>query len=74
MATRCTRRPLRFPRFADEILPAQVRLSDEACAFRPKLRFKNPKHIMSMFVTTNIRAGYWRTRATNWFSGKLMKC
>jgi DMSO/TMAO reductase YedYZ molybdopterin-dependent catalytic subunit len=34
-----------------------------------KLGFKNPKHIMSMFVTNDYPGGYWEDQGYNWFSG-----
>ena len=34
-----------------------------------KLGFKNPKHIMSMFVTNAYPGGYWEDQGYNWFSG-----
>jgi DMSO/TMAO reductase YedYZ molybdopterin-dependent catalytic subunit len=55
-------------RFADHILPA-------AFGFPMKLRiptklgFKNPKHIMELFVTNNYPGGYWEDQGYNWFSG-----
>ncbi|HEY0293868.1 MAG TPA: molybdopterin-dependent oxidoreductase [Bordetella sp.] len=34
-----------------------------------KLGFKNPKHIMSIFVTNAFPGGYWEDQGYNWFSG-----
>lgn len=34
-----------------------------------KLGFKNPKHIMAMFVTNTFPGGYWEDQGYNWFSG-----
>jgi DMSO/TMAO reductase YedYZ molybdopterin-dependent catalytic subunit len=34
-----------------------------------KLGFKNPKHIMAMFVTNDYPGGYWENQGYNWFSG-----
>ena len=34
-----------------------------------KLGFKNPKHIMAMFVTNDYPGGYWEDQGYNWFSG-----
>ncbi len=34
-----------------------------------KLGFKNPKHIMAIFVTNDYPAGYWEDQGYNWFSG-----
>jgi len=34
-----------------------------------KLGFKNPKHIMALFVTNSHPGGYWEDQGYNWFSG-----
>jgi len=34
-----------------------------------KLGYKNPKHIMSMFVTNKYPGGYWEDQGYNWFGG-----
>ncbi|HTO46980.1 MAG TPA: molybdopterin-dependent oxidoreductase [Burkholderiales bacterium] len=34
-----------------------------------KLGFKNPKHIVGIFVTNNYPGGYWEDQGYNWFSG-----
>jgi DMSO/TMAO reductase YedYZ molybdopterin-dependent catalytic subunit len=34
-----------------------------------KLGFKNPKHIMTIFVTNTYPGGYWEDQGYNWFSG-----
>ncbi len=34
-----------------------------------KLGFKNPKHIMAMYVTNDYPGGYWEDQGYNWFSG-----
>ena len=34
-----------------------------------KLGFKNPKHIMAMFVTNDYPGGFWEDQGYNWFSG-----
>jgi DMSO/TMAO reductase YedYZ molybdopterin-dependent catalytic subunit len=34
-----------------------------------KLGYKNPKHIMALFVTNNYPGGYWEDRGYNWFGG-----
>jgi DMSO/TMAO reductase YedYZ molybdopterin-dependent catalytic subunit len=34
-----------------------------------KLGFKNPKYIVSMFVTNDYPGGYWEDQGYNWFSG-----
>lgn len=34
-----------------------------------KLGFKNPKHIMAMYVTNDYPGGFWEDQGYNWFSG-----
>ncbi len=34
-----------------------------------KLGFKNPKHIVALFVTNDYPGGYWEDQGYNWFSG-----
>ena len=34
-----------------------------------KLGYKNPKHIMALFVTNNYPGGYWEDQGYNWFGG-----
>jgi DMSO/TMAO reductase YedYZ molybdopterin-dependent catalytic subunit len=34
-----------------------------------KLGFKNPKHIMALFVTNDYPGGFWEDQGYNWFSG-----
>ncbi len=34
-----------------------------------KLGFKNPKHIVEVFVTNDYPGGYWEDQGYNWFSG-----
>ncbi len=34
-----------------------------------KLGFKNPKHIVAMFVTNDYPGGWWEDQGYNWFSG-----
>lgn len=55
-------------KFADQLLPT-------AYGFPMKLRmptklgFKNPKHIMALFVTNEYPGGYWEDQGYNWFAG-----
>lgn len=55
-------------RFGDQLLPV-------AYGFPMKLRiptklgFKNPKHIIAMFVTNDYPGGYWEDQGYNWYSG-----
>lgn len=34
-----------------------------------KLGFKNPKHVVSLYVTNKDMGGYWEDQGYNWFSG-----
>ena len=34
-----------------------------------KLGYKNPKHIMAMYVTNTYPGGYWEDQGYNWFGG-----
>ena len=34
-----------------------------------KLGYKNPKHIMSLYVTNSYPGGYWEDQGYNWFGG-----
>jgi len=34
-----------------------------------KLGYKNPKHIMELFVTNTFPGGYWENQGYNWFGG-----
>jgi DMSO/TMAO reductase YedYZ molybdopterin-dependent catalytic subunit len=34
-----------------------------------KLGFKNPKHVMEMYLTNDYPGGYWEDQGYNWFSG-----
>jgi len=34
-----------------------------------KLGFKNPKHIVALFVTNDYPGGYWEDKGYNWYSG-----
>jgi len=55
-------------RFADEILPPKYGFPMKL-RIPTKLGFKNPKHIMSMYVTNEYPGGYWEDQGYNWFSG-----
>jgi len=34
-----------------------------------KLGYKNPKHIVEIFVTNEYPGGYWEDQGYNWFGG-----
>jgi DMSO/TMAO reductase YedYZ molybdopterin-dependent catalytic subunit len=55
-------------RFADRILPAEFGFPMKL-RIPTKLGFKNPKHIVDMFVTNDFPGGYWEDQGYNWFSG-----
>jgi DMSO/TMAO reductase YedYZ molybdopterin-dependent catalytic subunit len=55
-------------RYADEILPPKYGFPMKL-RIPTKLGFKNPKHIMEMFVTNEYPGGYWEDQGYNWFSG-----
>jgi DMSO/TMAO reductase YedYZ molybdopterin-dependent catalytic subunit len=55
-------------RFADQILPAPFGFPMKL-RIPTKLGFKNPKHIVAMFVTNEYPGGYWEDQGYNWFSG-----
>jgi DMSO/TMAO reductase YedYZ molybdopterin-dependent catalytic subunit len=55
-------------RFADQILPPQYGFPMKL-RIPTKLGFKNPKHIMALFVTNEYPGGYWEDQGYNWFSG-----
>ena len=54
--------------FADQTLipefgyPMKIRMPT-------KLGYKNPKHVMAMFVTNDYPGGYWEDKGYNWFGG-----
>jgi DMSO/TMAO reductase YedYZ molybdopterin-dependent catalytic subunit len=54
--------------FRDEVLPAKYGFPMKL-RMPTKLGFKNPKHIMSVFVTNDYPGGYWEDQGYNWFSG-----
>ena len=55
-------------RYADEILPPKYGFPMKLRA-PTKLGFKNPKHIMALYVTNTNPGGYWEDQGYNWFSG-----
>ena len=55
-------------RFADQILPAPFGFPMKL-RMPTKLGFKNPKHIVAIFVTNEYPGGYWEDQGYNWFSG-----
>ncbi|MGO9445818.1 MAG: molybdopterin-dependent oxidoreductase [Thiobacillaceae bacterium] len=55
-------------KYADQILPAKYGFPMKL-RIPTKLGFKNPKHIMAIFVTNTFPGGYWEDQGYNWFSG-----
>ena len=55
-------------RYADQILPPKYGFPMKL-RVPTKLGFKNPKHIMEIFVTNDYPGGYWEDKGYNWFSG-----
>jgi DMSO/TMAO reductase YedYZ molybdopterin-dependent catalytic subunit len=68
MATALHPQTLLTFRYADQILPPKYGFPMKL-RMPTKLGFKNPKHIMAMFVTNEYPGGYWEDRGYNWFSG-----
>ena len=54
--------------FGDGILPREYGFPMKL-RMPTKLGFKNPKHIMAMFVTNDYPGGYWEDKGYNWYSG-----
>jgi DMSO/TMAO reductase YedYZ molybdopterin-dependent catalytic subunit len=68
MATALHPQTLLALRYADQILPPKYGFPMKL-RIPTKLGFKNPKHIMAMFVTNTYPGGYWEDQGYNWFSG-----
>ena len=68
MATALHPQTLLAFRFADQILPPKYGFPMKL-RIPTKLGFKNPKHIMAMFVTNTYPGGYWEDKGYNWYSG-----
>jgi len=54
--------------FGDQILPAEYGFPMKL-RIPTKLGFKNPKHIMALYVTNDYPGGYWEDQGYNWYSG-----
>jgi DMSO/TMAO reductase YedYZ molybdopterin-dependent catalytic subunit len=68
MATALHPQTLLALRYADQILPHKYGFPMKL-RVPTKLGFKNPKHIMALFVTNDYPGGYWEDQGYNWFSG-----
>jgi DMSO/TMAO reductase YedYZ molybdopterin-dependent catalytic subunit len=55
-------------KYADQVLPPKYGFPWKL-RVPTKLGFKNPKHVMAMFVTNDNPGGYWEDQGYNWFSG-----
>ena len=55
-------------RYADQVLPPKYGFPWKL-RIPTKLGFKNPKHVMALFVTNDNPGGYWEDKGYNWFSG-----
>ena len=55
-------------KFADQILPVRYGFPLKL-RIPTKLGFKNPKHVVAIFVTNENPGGYWEDQGYNWFSG-----
>jgi DMSO/TMAO reductase YedYZ molybdopterin-dependent catalytic subunit len=55
-------------RFADQLLPPEYGFPMKL-RMPTKLGYKNPKHIMAMWVTNQYPGGYWENDGYNWFAG-----
>ena len=68
MATALHPQTLLTLRYADQILPPRYGFPMKL-RIPTKLGFKNPKHVMAMYVTNTNPGGYWEDKGYNWFSG-----
>ena len=55
-------------KFADDVLPRKYGFPMKI-RMPTKLGFKNPKHVVEMWVTNDYPGGYWEDKGYNWFSG-----
>jgi len=55
-------------RYADQVLPPKYGFPWKL-RIPTKLGFKNPKHVMALFVTNENPGGYWEDKGYNWYSG-----
>jgi DMSO/TMAO reductase YedYZ molybdopterin-dependent catalytic subunit len=54
--------------FGDRVLPPEYGFPIKL-RMPTKLGFKNPKHVVALFVTNDYPGGYWEDQGYNWFSG-----
>ena len=55
-------------KFADQVLPPKYGFPMKL-RMPTKLGYKNPKHIMAIFVSNDYPGGYWEDQGYNWFGG-----
>jgi DMSO/TMAO reductase YedYZ molybdopterin-dependent catalytic subunit len=55
-------------KYADQILPVKYGYPMKI-RMPTKLGFKNPKYVVSLYVTNDDMGGYWENQGYNWFSG-----
>jgi len=55
-------------KYADQVLPPKYGFPWKL-RIPTKLGFKNPKHVMALFVTNKDPGGYWEDKGYNWYSG-----
>ena len=55
-------------RFGDQVLPPEYGFPIKL-RMPTKLGFKNPKHVVALFVTNEYPGGYWEDQGYNWFGG-----
>jgi len=55
-------------KYADQVLPPKYGFPWKL-RVPTKLGFKNPKHVVALFVTNEYPGGYWEDKGYNWFSG-----
>ncbi|HTM60994.1 MAG TPA: molybdopterin-dependent oxidoreductase [Burkholderiales bacterium] len=68
MATALHPQTLLAFKYADQVLPAKYGFPMKL-RMPTKLGFKNPKHVVAVFVTNEDPGGYWEDQGYNWFSG-----
>jgi DMSO/TMAO reductase YedYZ molybdopterin-dependent catalytic subunit len=68
MATALHPQTLLAFKYAGQVLPPKYGFPMKL-RIPTKLGFKNPKHIMALFVTNQNPGGYWEDKGYNWFSG-----
>ena len=54
--------------FRDQVLPRKFGFPMKL-RVPTKLGFKNPKHLMAVYVTNDYPGGFWEDQGYNWFSG-----